>query len=168
MHFLCDNILHTLLFRCSFKEKCPLSGAKTQVKYVNPGTVLLRRYRYILQCFYYVASGKCYGGSEFKYQRTVIKNVCSIMLKICPTPNPNLPNSVNKCKTDIKSYLLMRPCHFNFLICRFELLCQIMINITRDSNRSSSPPKYIFVLHELPNKLLSMKTQRYEAGYVRC
>lgn len=22
----------------SFKEKCPLSGAKTQVKYVNPGT----------------------------------------------------------------------------------------------------------------------------------
>ncbi len=35
-------------FRCSFKEICPLSGAKTQVKYVNPGMFLLHRYRYIL------------------------------------------------------------------------------------------------------------------------
>ncbi len=38
-------------FRHSFKEKCPLSGAKTQVKYVNPGALLLRRYRYMLLCF---------------------------------------------------------------------------------------------------------------------
>ncbi len=36
VHFLCDTV---------FKEKCPLSGAKTQVKYVNPGT------------FYYVDIG---------------------------------------------------------------------------------------------------------------
>ncbi len=35
-------------FRRSFKEKCPQSGAKTQVKYVNRGTFLLSRYRYIL------------------------------------------------------------------------------------------------------------------------
>ncbi len=26
---------------CSFKEKCPLSGAKTQVKYVNRGTIFI-------------------------------------------------------------------------------------------------------------------------------
>ncbi len=38
------------------KEKCPLSGAKTQIQYVNPGTFLLPRYRYILLCFYYVAT----------------------------------------------------------------------------------------------------------------
>ncbi len=40
-----------------------------------------------------------------------------------PTPNPalNLLDSVNKCKTDIITYLLMQPCHFSFLICRFEL-----------------------------------------------
>ncbi len=44
----------------------------------------------------------------------------------------------------------MRPCHFNFLICKFELLCQTVI--TRDKNRSSSPTKYISVLCELPNK----------------
>ncbi len=41
-------------FRHSFTEKCPLSGAKTQVKYVKPGKFLLRRYRYILLCFYYI------------------------------------------------------------------------------------------------------------------
>ncbi len=28
------------MFRHSSKDKCPLSGAKTQVKYVNPGTLL--------------------------------------------------------------------------------------------------------------------------------
>ncbi len=68
------------------------------------------------------------------------------MLEICPTPNPtlNLANSVNKCKTDIKMYLLMQPWHFNFLISRLELLSQTMI--TRDQNPSSSPPKYISVL----------------------
>ncbi len=33
----------------SFKEKCPLSGAKTRVQYVNPGT-----FYYLLLCFYYM------------------------------------------------------------------------------------------------------------------
>ncbi len=45
------------MFRRSFKEKCPLSGTKTWVQYVNPGTFLLRWYRYVLLCFYYIASG---------------------------------------------------------------------------------------------------------------
>ncbi len=55
------------------------------------------------------------------------------MLEICPTPNPtlNLPDSVDKRKTDIKMYLLMKPCHFNFFICRFELFCQTVV--IRDS-----------------------------------
>ncbi len=70
-----------------------------------------------------------------------------------PTPNPalNLPDSVNKCKTDIKTCLLMQPCHLNFRICRFELIWRTVI--TRDSNRSSSPLQYASVLRELPNKL---------------
>ncbi len=74
------------------------------------------------------------------------------MLEICPTPNPtlNLPDSVDKCKTDIKTYLLMQPCYLNFLICRFELFCQTVV--TQDSNQSSSLLKYISVLCELPNK----------------
>ncbi len=130
-----------------------MSCAKTQIKYVNPGMFLLRIYRYILLCFYCVDTETYCGSSEFKYLGTVAKNVCSIMLEICPTPNPtlNLPDSVNKCKTDIKTCLLMQPCHFNFLICRFELFCRTVI--TQDSNLSSSPPKYISVLRELPNKL---------------
>ncbi len=116
---------------------------------MNPGTFLLRRYRYILLCFYDVATETYCGGSEF--------NIRGLSLKVnalsCPTPNPtlNLPDSVNKCKTDIKTYLLMQPCYINFFICRFELLCQTVI--TRDSNRNSSPHKYISVLRELPNKL---------------
>ncbi len=62
---------------CTFrrlKEKCPLSGAKTQVKYVNPDTFLLCRYRYILLCFYYIATGTYNGASEFKYLGSVPKS----------------------------------------------------------------------------------------------
>ncbi len=40
--------------------------------------------------FYYVASGTYCRGSEFKYLGTVAKNVFSIVLEICPTPNPTL------------------------------------------------------------------------------
>ncbi len=45
----------------------------------------------------------------------------------------------------------MQLCHFNLFVCRFELLCRTLI--TQDSYRSSSPPKYVSVLRELPNKL---------------
>ncbi len=41
-------------FRRSFKEKCPLSGAKTQVKYVNPDTFLLRRYTVGTYCCVFI------------------------------------------------------------------------------------------------------------------
>ncbi len=99
---------------------------------------------------------RCYRNVLWQFRieifRTVAKSQYSILLEICPTPNPtlNLPDCVNKCKTDIKMYLLMQPCHFIFLICRFELLCWPVI--TQDSNRSSSPPKYVSMLRELPNK----------------
>ncbi len=61
-------------FRRSFKEKCSLSDAKTQVKYVNTGTFLLRRNRYILLCFYYVAIETYCDGSVFKYPGSVSKS----------------------------------------------------------------------------------------------
>ncbi len=138
---------------------------------------LLRIYRYILLCFYYVATDTYCGGLEFKYRSVgcpLLQGVCalgwvkcrehiSLLVILCMWQikkkssssallcckyalHLNLPNSVNKCKTDIKTYLLMQPCHFNFLICRFELLCRTVINF--------SPPKYVFVLRELPNKLI--------------
>ncbi len=107
VHFLASRFYKSYsTFRRSFKEKCPLNGAKTRVQHVNPGTFLLHWYRYVLLCFYYVASGTYCGGSEFKYLRTVAKNVCSIVLEICPTLNPtlNLPDCVDKCKTVIAWY----------------------------------------------------------------
>ncbi len=45
----------------------------------------------------------------------------------------------------------MQPFHFNFIVFRFELLCRTVF--TQDLNLSSSPPKYVSVLRELPNKL---------------
>ncbi len=70
VHFLCDTVLRTLLqVSPQFQREMSLKeiSAKTQVKYVNPGMFLLCRYRYILLCFYYAATGTYCGGSEFKY-----------------------------------------------------------------------------------------------------
>ncbi len=133
----------------SFKEKCPLSGAKTRVKYVNPGMFFVDIGMYC--CVYTTLLQERIAAVQNSNIRGLSLKV--IVLEICPTPNPtlNLPDSVNKCKTYIKTYLLMQPCHFNFLICRFELLCRTVV--TRDSHRRSSPPKYVSVLRELPNKL---------------
>ncbi len=149
-------------FRHSFKEKCPLSGAKTQVKYVNRGMFLLRRYRYILlfllRCFRNLLpririqisglSLKVNALSCWKYAHT--------------KPTLNLPNSVNKCKTDIKTYLLMQPCYLNFLICRFELFRQTVI--TRVSNRSSWPAPWATERTYRPLKLIDMKLDMCDAN----
>ncbi len=58
------------------------------------------------------------GGSEFKYPRSVAKVSCSIEMEnnkpATPNPTLNLHNSVNKCKSDIKT--LMQPCYFNILM----------------------------------------------------
>ncbi len=50
VHFLCDSVLSTLLHVSPQFQR----ETKTQVQYVKPGMFLLRRYRYILLCFYYV------------------------------------------------------------------------------------------------------------------
>ncbi len=70
----------------------------------------------------------------------------------------NLPDSVDKCKTDIKTFLLMQPYHLNFLICRFELFCTLRLSSTSRSLYSVS----------YRTNLPSMKPHRYEAGYMRC
>ncbi len=76
VHFLCDTVLCTLLhvspqFQREMSTEWQL---KQQVKYVNPGTFLLCWYRYVLLCFYYVASGTYCGCSEFKYLGSVPKS----------------------------------------------------------------------------------------------
>ncbi len=113
--------------------------------------ILICWYRHILLYFYYVASGTCCGGSELNYTGTVAKNVCSIVLEICPTPILILPDSVDNGKTDIETHLLMQLCFLNFLICRFELFRWTVVTVTRDSNWNSSPLKYVSI-HEQPNK----------------
>ncbi len=115
-----------------------------------------------LACFYYVDIGTyccvCITLLQKRIAAVQNSNIWGLSLKVnallFPTSNPtlNLPDSVNKCKTDIKTYLLMQTCHFNFLICRFKLLLRAVINVTRDSNRSSSSPKYVSILREQPNK----------------
>ncbi len=149
-------------FRRSFKEKCPRSGAKIQVQCVNPGTFALCWYRHVLLCFYLRCFRNVLRRFRFQYLGAVAKNVCSIVLEICPTPNPK--DSVEKCNIYIKMHVLMQPCCLNFLICRF---CWSMI--TRDSNRSSSPLCSNTSLYSVSYRtnLLSMKIHRHEAGYVR-
>lgn len=147
-----------------FKDKCPLSGAKTMVQFMNPDTFLLRWNRYALLCFYYIASGVYYGCSEFKYPGTVAKSWSTVVLEICPTPNPTqkLPNSDKKCKTDTKTHLLMQPCRlWTGLNCFVEpLFHRIQIEAPCLSSTSLYSMSY-------RTKLLSLKTHRYEAGYMR-
>ncbi len=94
-----------------------------------------------------------------------LKVLCSIVLDICPTPNPtlNLPDSVNKCKTDVKTYLLMQPCNFTFLICRFKQLRRTVI--APESNRSSSSLKYAFELTEQTYSLWKSIDTRLDMNY---
>ncbi len=156
------------MFCCSFKEKCPLSGAKTQVKYVNTGMFLKRRYRYVLLCIYYVATGTYCDGSEFKYPGSVPKSECSIKLEICPTPKPtlDLPDGVNKCKTDIKHI-----CWCNRAISTslyVDLNCFVEPWLHRI--RTGAPPLLSTSPYSVSywTNLPSIKTHRYEAGYMRC
>ncbi len=120
--------------------------------YVDIAVFLLCFYRYVLRRFRIQMSGVC-------PKKLILYHVYLYALH----QTQPYPDSVNKCKTDIKTDLLMQPCHFNFLICRFELFCRTVI--TQDLNRSSSPLKYDSVSYR--TNLPSLKTHRYEAGYVR-
>ncbi len=134
---------------------------------MNPGMFLLRRYRYILLCFYYIATETYCSGSEFKYRSLSLKvNALSCWNMPYTKPNPKPIPTVFKCKTDIKIIFVDATMPFNFLICRFELLCRIVI--TRDSNQSSRLLNMSSYSVSYQTNLLFMKTHRYEAGYVRC
>ncbi len=104
-------------------------------------------------------------GSEFIYPGSVPKNECSIVLEICPTPNPslNIPDSVNKCKTDAKTY--------NCAILHYlyaDLNCFVKPwshwTWTGAPRLVSTSPYSVSYWTNLP----SMKTHRYKAGDVRC
>ncbi len=94
-------------------------------------------------------------------------NIRGLSLKVnallFPTSNPtlNLPDSVNKRKTDIKMYLLMQTCHFNFLICRFKLLYEPWL--TLHGIQTGAPRLLSTSPYSVSNQtnLLSMKTHRY-------
>ncbi len=129
---------------------------------------------FLLHCFRYVL--RRFRIQIFRDIFTVAKNVCSIVLEICHTPNPtlNLPDSVGKCKTDLKTHVLMQSCYLNFLTCRFELFCR---TIARDSKRSFYLLKYISVLCELTRSTaivshISLKKfkeeHRRESWYLLC
>ncbi len=68
-------------------------------------------------------------------------------------PNPKPTDSVDQCKTDIKT-MQQHGCrlHLNFLISRFELFCQTLV--TRDSSKQVRiyTYKYVSILRELQNK----------------
>ncbi len=99
-------------------------------------------------------------------------NIRSLSLKCnalsCPIPNSNLilPDSVNKCKTDIKHI-----CWYNRAIST-SLYADLNCSIKPWSHRSrtGAPP----LLNTSPysesyrTNLPSVKTHRYEAGYVWC
>ncbi len=59
----------------SFKVKCSVSGAKTSIHYMTEAMLLLSWNRHLLLYFYYVASGMCCGGSEFKCPGAVAKKL---------------------------------------------------------------------------------------------
>ncbi len=135
--------------RFLYRTACFAAVSKRNVHWV---ALIHRLNTWTLAHFYYVdISTYCYVFITLLQKRIAAvqnSNILSLSLKAnalsCPTPNPtpNLTDSVNKCKTDIKTYLLKRLCHFNFLIYRFELLCRTVITLiqTRAARLSSTSP----------------------------
>ncbi len=78
----CGDVSAILLY-CTFwdscKVKCPVSGTKTCIQYMNVALFLLHWYRYVFLCFYYVASGTYCGSSELK---------CALSVKKLEIKNP--------------------------------------------------------------------------------
>ncbi len=155
MHFLCDTVYVPY---CTFHAVSKRNAL--WVALINTGSirehchVLLHSYRCILLCFY------CYRNVLRRFRIKISGSVHKKWMLYPPNPSLNLADSVHKCKTDMKTYLLTHLCHYDSLINRFDLLYRTVF--TQDSIRRSSPPK-------LPNKLtVSMKTHRYESEYVRC
>ncbi len=96
---------------------------------MNPGTFYYVHIGTYCCVFKKVASGMYCSGSEFKYSGTIAKNECSIMLEICPTPNPtlNLHDRVDKCKTYYKNVFVEATVPFELPFCipyNFPNLCR--------------------------------------------
>ncbi len=135
------------------------TGTLARFYYVDIGTYC---------CFYYVAIETYCAGLEFKYPGSVAKSQCSIVLEICPTPNPtlNLPDSVNKCKTDIKHICWCNRAISTSLYTDFNCFVEPWLNrIQTGAPRILSTSPYSVSYR---TKLLSMKTHIYKAGYVWC
>ncbi len=99
--------------------------------------------RYVLLPFIIQISGEC------RWRLSSMK----LEVSLTPNPNLNLPESVNKCKSNIKR---IRWCSHAILtsLCRFELFCWTVV--WRDSYRSFSSPKCNAVSRELPSKLTEL------------
>ncbi len=81
------------------------------------------------------------------------------------SPTLNLPDSVNKCQNWYRNVFVDATVHLNFVIYRFELLRRTVI--TRDWSgdpRLQRVCRPFSVSHR--TNLPSLKTHRYEAGYV--
>ncbi len=71
---------------------------------------------HVLQCFHYAAEVR-FAAIHIQISVSVAKDKLYEFGSI-PYTNPtlNLPDSVNKCKSNIKTYSLMQPCYFNFFM----------------------------------------------------
>ncbi len=72
-----------------------------------------------------------------------------------PSPTLNLPDSANECKSDIKTHLLLQPCHFNFLLHGFERFRWTVV--LHHSYLTSAMPYYI----SYRANLLNLKTHTH-------
>ncbi len=133
------------------------SGAKTQVQYVNPGTfnyvdigTYCSVFITLLQVHIAMVQNSNIRGLSLKAN--------ALSCRTTPNPTLNLPHSVNKCTTDITTYFFAISSSFADLNCFVEP-CFHRIQTAAPRLLSTSPYR---------TNLPSIKTHRYEAGYVRC
>ncbi len=125
---------------------------------MNPGTLLLCRYTVGTYCCVFIMllqkRDSAVQNSNIRGLSLKVNVLSCWKYALHQTQPFTCPIVLTNAK-HITTYVLMQPCHFNFLICRCELFCQTLI--PRNSNRSPSPSKYVSVLRELPNKLTVWK-----------
>ncbi len=154
------------MFRHSFKEKCPLSGAKTRVQYVNPSTFLLRWYRYVLLCFITLLQVRIAADQN--------SNIRGPSLKI----NPLSCWKYDLHQTQSKTYLIvltMQNWYKNAFVdatMPFKITYMQILTVLLNHSYTGFEPELLTAqvrLCKLLNKpTLPMKTHRYKAGYVWC
>ncbi len=134
---MCGSLIITQVLWLVFMKSNPIFkhffSTQAHLKYVPLST-------FLQNCYY---APYCTFRGNFKVK---------LMLEISPTPNPNLnyPDSVNKCKSDIKMHLLMQLCKIVTSLSRFDLFCWTVVS--RASYQSSSSPQCNAISRELPSK----------------